>query len=572
MSTTSLNRAVSFVRRSAFLLEAVDMPDSRLLDRFLASRDEAAFEAIVKRHGGMVWGVCRRVLQGVHGTEDAFQATFLVLAIKAASVRPRSLVGNWLFGVAHKTALKARAMKQLRQRKEKRAGAEMSSERSCETDQYALELLDLELNRLPQHYRSALITCDLQGNTIKQAAQQHNCPQGTMAARLTRGRALLARRLAHRGLGIGLGALTAEAARAAAPPRLVQTTSQAVCTSATASAALTDLVSVSVVKLTEGVLKSMLLSKLKFGLCLLMVALLTGYGTASLSGPSGSGEPLAFAASAQQGRRQIAGKSASSGGSMSTQGQVALRDQDIKIEVTGVVQNVLMKPVGVPLLKGIPYMDRLFSKPSAQKDSPFMDRLNSSQDTQKDSPDKVRLFSSQNVQKDSSDRDPSFASQGGQSEHVITQYPWRISARGITFALDISGCPIMMDLATERLNGKTYLLKGSLEGKAESYPLFKVTSIEAVNRSPHITFQAGSPESTREKCRPPIHNLHAKFGLKWAWRPGPPVNLHRDPQIDAGVENQADREDARDKNHHRSRSATIIFVKSLDLGFRKENR
>src|SRR5262245_40887912 len=96
--------------------------DGQLLADFLARRDESAFEALLGRHGPMVWGVCRRML-GEHDAEDAFQATFLVLARKAASVRPREGVGNWLFGVAHRTALKARAMNALRRTRERQAGS-----------------------------------------------------------------------------------------------------------------------------------------------------------------------------------------------------------------------------------------------------------------------------------------------------------------------------------------------------------------------------------------------------------------------------------------------------------------
>ena len=92
--------------------------DGQLLDRFVARREEAAFEAIVHRHGPMVWGVCRRVLRDHHDAEDAFQATFLVLARRAASVVPREKVGNWLYGVAYQTAMKARATRAKRRVRE----------------------------------------------------------------------------------------------------------------------------------------------------------------------------------------------------------------------------------------------------------------------------------------------------------------------------------------------------------------------------------------------------------------------------------------------------------------------
>src|SRR5262249_53182175 len=112
------NSAVRHLRRSVLLRDGAGLSDGQLLRAFVEHRDGAAFEALVRRHGPLVWGVCRRLL-GHHDAEDAFQAAFLVLARKAASVVPRELLPNWLYGVAHQTALKAKAMRAKRAAREK---------------------------------------------------------------------------------------------------------------------------------------------------------------------------------------------------------------------------------------------------------------------------------------------------------------------------------------------------------------------------------------------------------------------------------------------------------------------
>src|SRR5262245_41588799 len=110
MNTTAIGALLHDLRRCMLSREGAAVTDGELLGGFVARRDEAAFEALMGRHGPMVLGVCRRVLQNDADADDAFQATFLVLVRKVASIRPRGLVGNWLYGVAHTTALKARAM------------------------------------------------------------------------------------------------------------------------------------------------------------------------------------------------------------------------------------------------------------------------------------------------------------------------------------------------------------------------------------------------------------------------------------------------------------------------------
>src|SRR5262249_17955767 len=157
----------------------------QLLDSYIRTREEAAFAALVHRHAPMVWGVCRRVLHRHQDAEDAFQATFLVLVRKAASIVPRGLVANWLYGVAHQTAWKARATNARRQTREKQVTA-MPEPTVEQPDLWndLRPLLDQELNRLPDKYRAVIVLCDLEGKTRKEAARHFHVPEGTVASRL----------------------------------------------------------------------------------------------------------------------------------------------------------------------------------------------------------------------------------------------------------------------------------------------------------------------------------------------------------------------------------------------------
>jgi RNA polymerase sigma factor (sigma-70 family) len=139
-----------------------NLSDGELLERFVVRRDESAFEAIVRRHGPMVLGVCRRVLRDHHDVEDAFQATFLVLARKAGTVRPGSMLPNWLYGVAHQVAIKARAINARRRSRERQVTAmpEPATVPSAPVDDLR-GLIDRELSRLPDKYRAPVILCDL---------------------------------------------------------------------------------------------------------------------------------------------------------------------------------------------------------------------------------------------------------------------------------------------------------------------------------------------------------------------------------------------------------------------------
>jgi RNA polymerase sigma factor (sigma-70 family) len=234
--------------------DAVAEDDNALLERFVGGQDAAAFEALVRRHGPMVLGVCRRVLRNDADAEDAFQSTFLVLVRKAASLRLRTTIGQWLYGVAHRTALKAKQMDQGRRERDQQAAR---VEAGTKEDRDLAALLDGELRALPERYRTVLLLCEIEGRTIREAAALLGCPEGTIAARLSRGREKLAGRLRLRGLGLTAAAVAAflhGSASAKVPATLAAAT--------TAMAA--GNVSLAVLKLTEEVMKGMLLSKLKW--------------------------------------------------------------------------------------------------------------------------------------------------------------------------------------------------------------------------------------------------------------------------------------------------------------------
>src|SRR5262245_18945855 len=282
---TQINEVVDFLRRAARRQGDGGLTDGQLLARFIEHREPAAVAALVQRHGPMVWGVCRRILRNHHDAEDAFQATFLVLVRKAVSIRQREMMANWLYGVAHQTAMKARTILAKRRTREKQ-GTAMPEPQAPEQDTRndLQPLLDQELSRLPDRYRLAIVLCDLEGKTRREAAQQLGLPEGTLAGRLTRGRTMLARRLARRGLAVSGGALAAvfsqEAASAGVPISVVASTIKAASLFAAGQAAATGAISVHVAALTEGVLKGMLLAKLRIPLTLVLALALAGTGVA----------------------------------------------------------------------------------------------------------------------------------------------------------------------------------------------------------------------------------------------------------------------------------------------------
>jgi RNA polymerase sigma factor (sigma-70 family) len=290
-----MNDVIRHLRQAALLQEATGLTDRQLLEGFLAQRDEAAFAALVRRHGPMVLGVCRRVLGNHHDAEDAFQATFLVLARKAGSVRAREVVGHWLYGVAYRTALKARSMTARRRAKEQQVKDMPQPEVPADDGREdLLPLLDRELNGLPERYRVAVVLCDLQGLTRREAARRLNLPEGTLSGRLTRARRLLARRLARYGLAVSGAALAAvlsdRTASAAVTGGLTLSTAKAAVLVAAGQGLTAGAVPARVLALTEGVIKAMLLTKLRVFVAVVVVAFI-GAGVVGLAYRTTAAEP-----------------------------------------------------------------------------------------------------------------------------------------------------------------------------------------------------------------------------------------------------------------------------------------
>jgi RNA polymerase sigma factor (sigma-70 family) len=274
-----MNRVLRHLRRAALLSGGEGPSDAQLLEAFLARRDGAAFEALLRRHGPMVLGVCRRVLRHAHDAEDAFQATFLVLARKAGSVRSRDVLAGWLYGVAYRTSMKARAMNAKRRTKERQAPVPARPAPADGALEELLERLDAELHRLPEKYRVPVVLCELEGRSRKEAARTLGLAEGTLSWRLAQARKLLARKLSRQGTALSAGAVAAALARGAASAGLPSSLLSATARQAVAA----GVVPAKVVALTEGVMKAMFLSTLKVAGWAVALAVSVGAGALGLA-------------------------------------------------------------------------------------------------------------------------------------------------------------------------------------------------------------------------------------------------------------------------------------------------
>jgi len=252
-----------FLRHLAAEPAGDDASDRALLERFGHSRDEAAFEALLRRHGPMVLAVCRRVLNDVHAAEDAFQATFIVLARKAGSLRRQGTVAGWLYTVAHRCALRAKSAAARRREREGQVRPMPPDEPSDDLEWRELRpVLDDEVSRLPDPYRTAFVLCHLEGKTNEEAARALGCPTGTVLSRLSRARERLRDRLTRRGVVVSTGTIAAaleqSAAPAAVPAVLVSRTLQAALHGA-ADAAASEFLTASVI--AKGVMRTMMMTR-----------------------------------------------------------------------------------------------------------------------------------------------------------------------------------------------------------------------------------------------------------------------------------------------------------------------
>ncbi len=277
MAFIPMSRVIQHLRQAALAQAGAELTDGQLLENFISRQDHEALAALVQRHAPMVWGVCRRLLP-LQDAEDAFQATFLILVRKAKSIHPRAMVGNWLYGVARQAARNERTRIARRRTREVQASEfpePAMMEPAVSHDWHPI--LDRELTGLPGRYRAVILLCDVVGKTRKEAAQQLGIAEGTIASRLARARALLAKRLTRQGVALAGGAVATllgqNAVSAPVPSSVLSFTIQAAGLYAAGEAPAVGAISVKVIVLMEGVLQAMFRSKLKTAVMVLFVAL-----------------------------------------------------------------------------------------------------------------------------------------------------------------------------------------------------------------------------------------------------------------------------------------------------------
>jgi RNA polymerase sigma factor (sigma-70 family) len=300
------------VRQWAVSPADADALDAQLLQRYLATCDESAFAALVCRHGPLVLGVARRVLGRLQDAEDVFQASFLLLARKAGTIRKRESVACWLHGVAYRLAVKARGRDVRRREHEKEAALMRTETVPAEAWQSFNEALDAALQALPPHYRSVLLLCYAEGQTQEDAARQLGLPLGTVRSRLARGRELLRKRLAARGVSISTPALAVlgagATAHAAVGANLLNRTVRAGLAYATGQEAA-GLVSAHAAELLKSGLTAAGIANVRAGLVLLLTLAVVATSAAFRPLPEATVEETSPIAGRAEGTREAAAAS-----------------------------------------------------------------------------------------------------------------------------------------------------------------------------------------------------------------------------------------------------------------------
>ncbi|MSQ94279.1 MAG: sigma-70 family RNA polymerase sigma factor [Gemmataceae bacterium] len=278
MANRRLNGVIGQIRKLGAVAGAAGATDAELLARFVETQDEIAFGTLVKRHTSLVFSVCQRVLSHAQDAEDACQATFLVLAQKAASIRKMTSLSSWLHGVAYRVASNVRLERSRRRVRESTPRDMATTEGGGLSWQEVQAILDEELMQLPESLRAPLLLCLLEGKTRDEAAHDLGWSLSTLRGRLERGRKYLQARLVQRGLTlsialIGVFVVDKATAGALSPAALDATVKAALLVAA--GQATTGVISSQVAGLMKGVLSSMLVAKMKFaGLVVLAISIL----------------------------------------------------------------------------------------------------------------------------------------------------------------------------------------------------------------------------------------------------------------------------------------------------------
>jgi RNA polymerase sigma factor (sigma-70 family) len=289
MATATASKVIQHIRKLAAAEDRCHQPDRELLERFVDRQDESAFQALVRRHGPLVSGVCRRVLRHEQDAEDAFQATFLVLARKAGSIGKKDSLSGWLYKVAYHAALKARAHVRPSPLEGEGTGVRGHDIRDPLdelTGRELLAVLDEEMQRLPERFRVPLVHCYLQGQTRDQAARQLGWSLSTLQRRLEQGRERLRGRLEGRGVALSMGLLVAgvsQSASATGLPSVLLSTTVKAAMLITAGQVTAGAISAPALALANGVLRSLFTTKLKIATVMLLAAGLIGTGIGKIT-------------------------------------------------------------------------------------------------------------------------------------------------------------------------------------------------------------------------------------------------------------------------------------------------